>query len=85
MTADHPAHPVIWGNTVEAIGLTKREWLMANAPVPQGLILSALGMDGWSRGLILSQDSSRAAFIALYATVAREMADAIIREAARDG
>lgn len=62
-------------------GLTKREWLMAHAPVDPGMIIAALGLSGHSPSLILSQDSKRAAYIALSAAVAREWADAILREA----
>lgn len=77
MTSNHPAHPVIWDKTVEATGLTKREWLMAHAPVPYQLAFDAVKKTG--RTMITTEYVCKT-----QARLARIWADAIIKEAARD-
>lgn len=85
MTANHPAHPVIWDKTVECIGLTKREWLMANAPVPSFISTRGEMEDIARRKGDTVPYIPDAKVIAEQARLARLWADAIIKEAARDG
>ncbi|MFD2248879.1 hypothetical protein FHS82_000988 [Pseudochelatococcus lubricantis] len=77
MADNHPAHPIVWGNTVEAIGLTKREWLMAQFPMDIDGTVNALRRNGF-------MDTDISTIFATHAKYARIWADAIIKGAARE-